>query len=73
MLITSLFESGDATKVMGDSGNVMAAPEGVDMANMNAFDVLNMPKEQVLEIIKGINEKLDEMPESMVTQSAYIC
>lgn len=71
MLITSLFESGDATKVMGDSGNVMAAPEGVDMANMDPFMMLsNMPEEQVLEIIKGINEKLDEMPESMVTQSA---
>lgn len=71
MLITSLFESGDATKLMGDSGNVMAAPEGVDMANMDPFMMLsNMPEEQVLEIIKGINEKLDEMPESMVTQSA---
>lgn len=71
MLITSLFESGDATKVMGDSGNVMAAPEGVNMANMDPFMMLsNMPEEQVLEIIKGINEKLDEMPESMVTQSA---
>ncbi|WP_302654014.1 ABC transporter ATP-binding protein [uncultured Clostridium sp.] len=71
MLITSLFESGDATKFMGYSGNVMAAPEGVDMANMDPFMMLsNMPEEQVLEIIKGINEKLDEMPESMVTQSA---
>ena len=71
MLITSLFESGDATKLMGDSGNVMAAPEGVDMANMDHFMMLSsMPEEQVLEIIKGINEKLDEMPESMVTQSA---
>ena len=71
MLITSLFESGDATKFMGDSGNVMAAPEGVDMANMDPFMMLSsMPEEQVLEIIKGINEKLDEMPESMVTQSA---
>ena len=71
MLITSLFESGDATKLMGDSGNVMAAPEGVDMANMDPFMMLSsMPEEQVLEIIKGINEKLDEMPESMVTQSA---
>lgn len=71
MLITSLFESGDATKLMGDSGNVMAAPEGVDMANMDPFMMLSsMPEEQVLEIIKGINGKLDEMPESMVTQSA---
>lgn len=71
MLITSLFESGDATKLMGDSGNIMAAPEGVDMANMDPFMMLSsMPEEQVLEIIKGINEKLDEMPESMVTQSA---
>ena len=71
MLITSLFESGDATKLMGYSGNVMAAPEGVDMANMDPFMMLSsMPEEQVLEIIKGINEKLDEMPESMVTQSA---
>ena len=71
MLITSLFESGDATKLMGDSGNVIAAPEGVDMANMDPFMMLSsMPEEQVLEIIKGINEKLDEMPESMVTQSA---
>ena len=71
MLITSLFESGDATKLMGDSGNVMAAPEGVDMTNMDPFMMLSsMPEEQVLEIIKGINEKLDEMPESMVTQSA---
>ena len=49
MLITSLFESGDATKVMGDSGNVMAAPEGVDMANMDPFMMLSsMPEEQVL-------------------------
>ena len=71
MLITSLFESGDANKLMGYSGDIMAAPEGVDMANMDPFMMLsNMPKEQVLEIIKGINEKLDEMPESMVTQSA---
>ena len=71
MLITSLFESGDVTKFIGDSGNVMAAPEGVDMANMDPFMMLSsMPEEQVLEIIKGINEKLDEMPESMVTQSA---
>lgn len=71
MLITSLFGSGDATKLIGDSGNVMAAPEGVDMANMDPFMMLSsMPEEQVLEIIKGINEKLDEMPESMVTQSA---
>lgn len=71
MLITSLFESEDATKLMGDYGNVMAAPEGVDMANMDPFMMLSsMPEEQVLEIINGINEKLDEMPESMVTQSA---
>ena len=71
MLITSLFESGDANKLMGYSGDIMAAPEGVDMANMDPFMMLsNMPEEQVLEIIKGINEKLDEMPESMVTQSA---
>ena len=71
MLITSLFESGDANKLMGYSGDIMAAPEGVDMANMDPFMMLSsMPEEQVLEIIKGINEKLDEMPESMVTQSA---
>ena len=71
MLITSLFESGDANKLMRDSGDVMATPEGVDMANMDPFMILsNMPEDQVLEIIKKINEKLDEMPESMVTQSA---
>lgn len=71
MLITSLFESGDANKLMGYSGDIMAAPEGVDMVNMDPFMMLSsMPEEQVLEIIKGINEKLDEMPESMVTQSA---
>lgn len=71
MLITSLFESGDANKLMRDSGDVMATPEGVDMANMDPFMMLsNMPEDQVLEIIKKINEKLDEMPESMVTQSA---
>ena len=71
MLITSLFESGDANKLMGYSGDIMAAPGGVDMVNMDPFMMLSsMPEEQVLEIIKGINEKLDEMPESMVTQSA---
>ena len=71
MLITSLFESGDANKLRVYSGDIMAAPEGVDMANMDPFMMLSsMPEEQVLEIIKGINEKLDEMPESMVTQSA---
>lgn len=71
MLITSLFESGDANKLMRDSGDFMATPEGVDMANMDPFMMLsNMPEDQVLEIIKKINEKLDEMPESMVTQSA---
>ena len=49
----------------------MAAPEGADMGNMDPFIILsNMPEEQVLEIVEGINKKLDEMPESMITQSA---
>lgn len=71
ILITSLFESGDAAKFIETFNNNMAAPEGADMGNMDPFIILsNMPEEQVLEIVEGINKKLDEMPESMITQSA---
>ena len=35
----------------------MAAPEGADMGNMDPFIILsNMPEEQVLEIVEGINK-----------------
>ncbi|MDV4151649.1 ABC transporter transmembrane domain-containing protein [Clostridium sp. AL.422] len=41
-------------------------PENVDI-----FTILkNLPKEQLNDLIKGINEKFDEMPESMIKQSA---
>ena len=71
ILITSLFESGDAAKFIETFNNNMAAPEGADMGNMDPFIILsNMPEEQVLEIVEGINKKLDEMPKSMITQSA---
>lgn len=71
ILITSLFESGDAAKFIETFNNNMAAPEGADMGNMDPFIILsNMPEEQVLEIVEGINKKLDEMPESMITQSS---
>ena len=73
ILITSLFESGDAAKFIETFNNNIAAPEGADMGNMDPFIILsNMPEEQVLEIVEGINKKLDEMPESMITQSAVI-
>ena len=39
--------------------------------NTDVFTIFkNLPKEQLNELLKGINEKLNEMPESMIKQSA---
>ena len=38
---------------------------------MDPFEMFtNMPQEQVNEMLAGIDEKLDAMPDSMITQSA---
>ena len=39
--------------------------------NTDVFTIFkSLPKEQLNQLLKGINEKLDEMPESMIKQSA---
>lgn len=49
-----------------NSNSQMNLPENTDI-----FVVLkSLPKDQINEMLKGINEKIDEMPESMVEQSS---
>ena len=70
MLMEAMFESGDALENI-NSENMMVVPEGMDMSNVDPFQMLaNMPEEQVAELLSEFNKKLDEMPDTMITQSA---
>lgn len=70
MLIVGFFESEDATKAMNLQEAMPSIP-GVDMSNMDLFQVLKvLPKEQFNQITDSIYEKIDVMPDSMIEQSA---
>ena len=68
MLIVSMLESQGLNGVPGVDGMV---PQGMGLSTMDPFEILNMmPKEQVDSMLSSVDEKLSDMPESMITQAA---
>ena len=68
MIVVSMLE---AQGINGIPGIAQALPPGTDISSINTFDVLKMmPQEQIDGILKQVDEKLAEMPESMITQAA---
>ena len=68
MIVVSMLE---AQGINGIPGIAQALPPGTDISSINTFDVLKMmPQERIDGILKQVDEKLAEMPESMITQAA---
>lgn len=68
MLIVSMLESQGLNGVPGIDGMV---PQGMDLSNMDPFEMLSMmSKEQIDNMLSNVDEKLADMPESMITQAA---
>ncbi len=68
MLIVSMLESQGLNGVPGIDGMV---PQGMDLSNMDPFEMLSMmSKEEIDNMLSNVDEKLADMPESMITQAA---
>lgn len=68
MLIVSMLESKGLSGVPSIDG---MATQGMDLSTMDPFEVLNMmPQDQIDSMLSNVDEKLADMPESMITQSA---
>ena len=68
MLIVSMLESQGLNGVPGIDGML---PQGMDLSNMDPFQMLSiMSKEQIDNMLENVDEKLEDMPESMITQAA---
>ena len=68
MLIVSMLESQGLDGVPGIDN---MAPQGMDLSTMDPFETLNMmSKEQIDSMLANVDEKLADMPESMITQAA---
>ena len=74
MLIVYMLET-QGLNGISNNGDMMSqmvqVPDEVDLSNMDPFEVLKMmPQEQIDQILSGVDEKLEAMPDSMITQSA---
>ena len=68
MLIVSMLESQGLNGVPGINS---ALPQGVDLSTMDPFEMLKMmPQEQINSMLSSVDEKLADMPDSMITQAA---
>ena len=68
MLIVSMLESQGLNGVPGINS---AVPQGVDLSTMDPFEMLKMmPQEQINSMLSSVDEKLADMPDSMITQAA---
>ena len=68
MLIVSMLESQGLNGVPGIDGMVQ---QGMDLSNMDPFQMLSMmSKEEIDNMLSDVDEKLADMPESMITQAA---
>ncbi|WP_196000209.1 ABC transporter ATP-binding protein [Clostridium sp. 1001271B_151109_B4] len=68
MLIISMLESQGLSGVPGIDS---MAPQGMDLSTMDPFEVLKMmPQDQIDSMLASVDEKLADMPDSMITQSA---
>ena len=68
MLIVSMLESQGLEGVPGIDN---MAPQGMDLSTMDSFEMLSMmSQEQIDNMLANVDEKLEDMPESMITQAA---
>ena len=68
MLIVSMLESQGLDGVPGIDN---MAPQGMDLSKMDPFEMLNMmSQEQIDSMLSKVDEKLSDMPDSMITQAA---
>lgn len=68
MLIVSMLESQGLNGVPGINS---AVPQGVDLSTMDPFEMLKMmSQEQINSMLSSVDEKLADMPDSMITQAA---
>ena len=68
MLIVSMLETQGLNGVPGIDG---MAPQGTDLSTMDPFEVLKMmPQDQIDSMLSSVDEKLADMPDSMITQAA---
>ena len=68
MLIVSMLESQGLDGVPGIDS---MAPQGMDLSKMDPFEMLNMmSQEQIYSMLSKVDEKLSDMPDSMITQAA---
>lgn len=68
MLIVSMLESQGLDGIPGIDS---MAPQGMDLSKMDPFEMLNMmSQEQIDSMLSKVDEKLSDMPDSMVTQAA---
>ncbi len=68
MLIVSMLELQGVSAVPGIDN---AVPQGVDLSTVDPFEVLKMmPQEQIDSMLSNVDEKLEDMPDSMITQAA---
>lgn len=68
MLIVSMLESQGLNEMPGIND---MSPEGMDLSNKDPFEMLSMmSQEQIDNMLSNVDEKLADMPESMITQAA---
>ena len=68
MIIVSMLELQGVSAVPGIDNTV---PQGVDLSTMDPFEMLKMmPQEKIDSMLSNVDEKLENMPDSMITQAA---
>lgn len=68
MLIVSMLESQELGGIPGMDNMV---PQGMDSSSIDKFEMLSMmPQEQIDSMLSNVDEKLSDMPDSMITQAA---
>ena len=68
MIIVSMLELQGVSAVPGNDNTV---PQGVDLSTVDPFEMLKMmPQEKIDSMLSNVDEKLENMPDSMITQAA---
>ena len=68
MLIVSMLESQGLGGIPGMDNMI---PQGMDSSSIDQFEMLSMmPQEQIDSMLSNVDEKLSDMPESIITQAA---
>lgn len=73
MLIVQGFDSDSAQMEEMKKGLLAGMPEGMAGENTDIFEILKMmPEEQRGQLVEGVSEKMDGMPDTMIDQAATI-